>query len=213
MNDTLVTVVGNVATAPVFREAASGPMARFRLAVTPRHFDRTAQEWKNGQTNFFTVWCWRGLAANVAASVSLGDPVVVQGRLKVRTEERGGQHWTSADIEALSMGHDLARGTSAFRRAKWGADVSLAERQAQVARAAMESAALPEPQFERPPRAEEGKVLEAAVEQGTGERPGEDSGQTSGPESASESVPDPDSVPDSASDAVPDLAREPEPVF
>ncbi|WP_327359293.1 single-stranded DNA-binding protein [Streptomyces sp. NBC_01304] len=191
MNDTLVTVVGNVATAPVFREAASGPMARFRLAVTPRHYDRNTQEWKNGQTNFFTVWCWRGLAVNVGASVSLGDPVVVQGRLKVRTEDRGGQHWTSADIEALSMGHDLARGTSAFRRAKWGGDASLAERQEQVTRSAMESEGLPEPQFERPPRGGEEEPPEGGLEQGDA----------------------PESMPEPTPEAVPDSVREPEPAF
>jgi single-strand DNA-binding protein len=43
--------------------------------------------------------------------------VVVQGRLKVRSEMREGQPaWTSADIDAVAIGHDLARGTSAFRR-------------------------------------------------------------------------------------------------
>jgi single-strand DNA-binding protein len=43
--------------------------------------------------------------------------VVVHGRLKVRSEGREGQSaWTSADIDAVAIGHDLARGTSAFRR-------------------------------------------------------------------------------------------------
>ena len=36
---------------------------------------------------------------------------MVQGRLKVRTEVREGQSWTSADIDAVAIGHDLARGT------------------------------------------------------------------------------------------------------
>lgn len=117
MNETMVTLVGNVATAPVFREMPTGPVARFRLAVTPRRWDRTRQDWRDGRTSFFTVWSWRTLASNVSASVAVGEPVIVQGRLKVRDEERGGQHWTSVDIEALSVGHDLARGTSAFRRA------------------------------------------------------------------------------------------------
>ncbi|MDI3387042.1 single-stranded DNA-binding protein [Streptomyces sp. B-S-A8] len=116
MNETMVTIVGNVATKPVFRETPSGPMVRFRLAMTSRFFDRAAQNWRDGHTNFFTVWAWRSLAANVASSVSVGEPLLVRGRLKVRSEERGGQSWTSADIEALAVGHDLSRGTSAFRR-------------------------------------------------------------------------------------------------
>ncbi|MBA2950326.1 single-stranded DNA-binding protein [Streptomyces himalayensis] len=116
MNETVVTVVGNVATTPVFRELPTGSVARFRLAVTARHRDRVKETWVDGHTNFFTVCAWRLLGANVMASVNVGDPVIVQGRLKVRNEERGGQQWMSADIDALAIGHDMSRGTSDFRR-------------------------------------------------------------------------------------------------
>jgi single-strand DNA-binding protein len=117
MNETMVTVVGNVATAPVFRELPSGSVARFRLAATARHRDRATGTWSDGHTNFFTVWAWRGLGTNVAASLSVGEPLIVQGKLKVRNEDRGqGQQWMSADIDAVVIGHDLSRGTAAFRR-------------------------------------------------------------------------------------------------
>jgi single-strand DNA-binding protein len=116
MNETVICVVGNVATAPVYRELAAGPSARFRLAVTSRYWDREKSAWADGHTNFFTVWAGRQLAVNVTASLSVGEPVVVQGRLKVRTEVREGQNWTSADIDAVAIGHDLARGTAVFRR-------------------------------------------------------------------------------------------------
>lgn len=118
MNETVVCVVGNVATPPLYRETAAGPSARFRLAVTARYWDREKSAWTDGHTNFFTVWSNRQLAVNVAASVEVGQPVVVQGRLKVRTEVRDGQQGrTSADIDAVAIGHDLARGTALFRRA------------------------------------------------------------------------------------------------
>jgi len=116
MNETMVCVVGNVATQPVYRESPTGPMARFRLAVTARYLDREKNVWTDGHTNFFTVWARRSLATNVAASVAVGDPLIVQGRLKVRTEQRDGQGWLSADLDAAAIGHDLSRGTSAFRR-------------------------------------------------------------------------------------------------
>ncbi|MFC9058947.1 single-stranded DNA-binding protein [Streptomyces sp. NPDC057074] len=116
MNETMVCVVGNVATRPVYRETVSGPSARFRIAVTARYWDREKSAWTDGHTNFFTVWANRQLAANASASLAVGDPVVVQGRLKVRTDVREGQNWTSADIDAVAIGHDLARGTAAFRR-------------------------------------------------------------------------------------------------
>ncbi|MGV9903887.1 single-stranded DNA-binding protein [Streptomyces sp. NPDC003388] len=118
MNETVVCVVGNVATPPLYRETAAGPSARFRLAVTARYWDREKSAWTDGHTNFFTVWANRQLAVNVAASVEVGQPVVVQGRLKVRTEPRDGQQGrTSADIDAVAVGHDLTRGTALFRRA------------------------------------------------------------------------------------------------
>ncbi|MGW0532075.1 single-stranded DNA-binding protein [Streptomyces sp. NPDC003032] len=126
MNETQVTVVGNVATTPVYRELPSGPVARFRLAVTARYFDAVKDTWIDGHTNFFTVWANRSLGRNVQGSLSVGEPVIVQGRLKVRDEERGGQHWTSADIDAQAIGHDLSRGTAAFRRVS-KADASLTE--------------------------------------------------------------------------------------
>ncbi|MFE9449310.1 single-stranded DNA-binding protein [Streptomyces sp. NPDC006739] len=117
MNETMICVVGNVATPPVYREPVSGPSARFRLAVTSRYWDREKNAWTDGHTNFFTVWANRQLATNAAASLEVGHPVVVQGRLKVRTETREGQQaWASADIDAVAIGHDLSRGTALFRR-------------------------------------------------------------------------------------------------
>ncbi|MEU2514993.1 single-stranded DNA-binding protein [Streptomyces syringium] len=117
MNETLVTVVGNVATQPDFRESANGAaVSRFRLAATVRRWDRGREEWADAYTSFYTVWAWRALAANVVASVTIGEPVIVQGRLRIQEQEREGKRWLSADIDATSIGHDLARGTSAFRR-------------------------------------------------------------------------------------------------
>ncbi|WP_393058191.1 single-stranded DNA-binding protein [Streptomyces sp. LN549] len=116
MNETLVTLVGNAATGVEFRETAGGGMARFRFAVTPRRWDREKQLWTDGHTSFYTVWAWRTLASNLSGSVAVGEPLVVHGRLKVREEEREGQRRTFVDIEAVAVGHDLTRGTSAFRR-------------------------------------------------------------------------------------------------
>ncbi|MEV6163426.1 single-stranded DNA-binding protein [Streptomyces sp. NPDC052052] len=116
MNETLVTLLGNAATGVEFRETATGGMARFRFAVTPRRWDRTKQFWTDGHTSFYTVWAWRTLASNLCGSVSVGEPLVVHGRLKVREEEREGLRRTFVDVEAIAVGHDLTRGTAAFRR-------------------------------------------------------------------------------------------------
>ncbi|WP_432012931.1 single-stranded DNA-binding protein [Streptomyces cucumeris] len=137
MNESWVTVVGNAATRPDFRETATGvAMARFRLAVTVRRWDRRRELWADAHTSFYTVWTWRSLAANVAGSVSLGEPLLVHGTLRLRERERereragergrepertgdqpgGGDRWITAEIDAVAVGHDLSRGTSAFRR-------------------------------------------------------------------------------------------------
>ncbi|MFE5889478.1 single-stranded DNA-binding protein [Streptomyces sp. NPDC056462] len=148
MNETTICAVGNVATQPVYRELTTGPSARFRLAVTSRYLDRGKNEWTDGHTNFFTVWANRQLATNAAGSLNVGDPVVVQGRLKVRSDVREGQSWTSADIDATAIGHDLARGTSAFRRTlrpEAGATASAASS------ASASASGPPEPEWETPP--------------------------------------------------------------
>ncbi|URM91354.1 single-stranded DNA-binding protein [Streptomyces sp. MRC013] len=119
MNDTLVTVVGNVATNVEYRETPAGGMARFRFAATARRWDRERAAWADGHTSFYTVNAWRQLGANLAASVAVGEPLVVHGRLRVREEPadgRDGQRRTFVDIEAVAVGHDLTRGTAAFRR-------------------------------------------------------------------------------------------------
>lgn len=116
MNDTLVTLVGNAATRVEYRETATGGVARFRLAVTPRRFDRQKDAWVDGHSSFYTVWAWRTLGLNLASSVAVGEPLVVHGRLRVRDEDQDGQRRFSVDVEAVAVGHDLTRGTSAFRR-------------------------------------------------------------------------------------------------
>ncbi|HZG03614.1 MAG TPA: single-stranded DNA-binding protein [Streptomyces sp.] len=117
MNETEVTVVGNAASAVETRTTAAGhPVARLRLATTVRRYDGERGGWTDAHTSFYTVWAFRTLAENVAASVTVGEPLIVRGRLRVRQGEREGQRWASADIEATAIGHDLARGTSAFVR-------------------------------------------------------------------------------------------------
>jgi single-strand DNA-binding protein len=117
MRDTVVTVIGNVASGPVYRETQSGnPAARFRIAVSAHRFDAERGAWEHAHTSFYTVWAWRALASNVVASVSVGEPVVVHGRLRVREFEREGRPCVEPTIDAVSIGHDLTLGTSAFRK-------------------------------------------------------------------------------------------------
>ncbi|WP_329132128.1 single-stranded DNA-binding protein [Streptomyces sp. NBC_01476] len=117
MNETLVTVVGNVATEPETHVTATGvPVTRFRLATTSRRWDAERGGWTDGATSFFTVRAWRNLAGNVKESIGLGEPLVVQGRLRIREEEKEERRYFTAEIEAVAVGHDLSRGVARFTR-------------------------------------------------------------------------------------------------
>lgn len=86
-SDNHVTVVGNCTRDPEMKYSASGvSMANFGIAVSKRWQNKQTQEWEE-QTSFFNVQCWRGLADNVASSVTKGTRVVVMGELQQRSWE------------------------------------------------------------------------------------------------------------------------------
>ncbi|MGA3565065.1 single-stranded DNA-binding protein [Melissospora conviva] len=119
MFDTNVTVVGNVLTAPQWRRTAQSNalVANFKVASTARRLDRETGRWVDGNSLRVRVNCWRKLAEGVASSVMVGDPVVVVGRLYTRdwTDDEG-NHRTVYELEAVAVGHDLARGRARFMR-------------------------------------------------------------------------------------------------
>lgn len=119
MYETTVTVVGHVATEPHRRVTRSGVrVVSFRLATTERRFDPKVRGWRDGDTLFWTVTCWRNIADNVTDSLHKGDPVVVFGRIKDGSYEgRDGVRRTVYEIEATNLGHDVSRGVSRFTRA------------------------------------------------------------------------------------------------
>jgi len=118
MNETVITIVGNVVDEPKLRLTPERgmPVANFRVASTERRRNRDTGEWQDADTVFLNVTCWRRLAENVAPSIHKGDPVIVHGRLYTRPYEHQGQKRSSYDVEAYSVGPDLARGTATFVR-------------------------------------------------------------------------------------------------
>ena len=113
----VLSVQGLVATTPRHLVTQDGlPITSFRLASSKRRFDRSKNAWIDGETNWFTVTCFRQLAINTAASVSKGDRICTTGRLKVRDWDNGERTGTSVEIEAEVLGHDLSWGNSVFTR-------------------------------------------------------------------------------------------------
>jgi single-strand DNA-binding protein len=117
MNETLVTLQGWLGNDVTVRQAGDTTVASFRVACTPRRYQRRTEEWVDAETQWYTVNAWRGLAENCDRSLRRGDPVVVHGRLNARTwVNKAGVEVTSFEVEAVLVGHDLARGTSQFTR-------------------------------------------------------------------------------------------------
>ena len=119
MNETIVTVVGNVVTDPQTRMTQSGKVfVTFRIAATERRFHSAAGAWRDGETLYLGVTAWRALAENTANSLGKGEPVIVRGRLRGVEWEKDGQRRTSYEIEAYEIGHDLNRGTTTFAKTR-----------------------------------------------------------------------------------------------
>ncbi|WP_433649350.1 single-stranded DNA-binding protein [Micromonospora zamorensis] len=119
MFDTYVTIVGNVLTTPEWRRTTQSNtlVANFKVASTARRLDRDSGRWVDGNSLRVRVNCWRKLAEGVAASVMVGDPVVVCGRLYTRDwTDDAGNHRTLYELEAVAVGHDLSRGRARFLR-------------------------------------------------------------------------------------------------
>ena len=86
--DTQITITGNLVDDPELRFTPSGqPVAKFRIASTPRYMDRSTNEWKDGDSLFLTCQAWRQLAENAAESLNRGTRVIVAGRLRQRSYE------------------------------------------------------------------------------------------------------------------------------
>src|SRR6202044_410668 len=107
--DTQITVVGNLVDDPELRFTPAGqPVARFRIASTPRFLDKSTNEWKDGDSLFLTCNVWRQAAENVAESLQRGMRVIVMGRLHQRSyETREGEKRTVFEIEVDDVGPSM----------------------------------------------------------------------------------------------------------
>ena len=134
MNEAHISLTGYVATQPIMKETKQGtPNLTMRVAWTPRRQDRTTGEWVDGNTSYVTVICWRKMAGNVAICLRKGDPVIVKGRLSVRTyDDKDGQPRIVVEVDASSVGHDLSRGVAQFQRVRPQTGQTAAEHAASV---------------------------------------------------------------------------------
>lgn len=117
--ETLITVVGNLTADPELRYTQSGlPVVNFTVASAPRIFDRTTNEWRDGDTMFLRCNAWRQMAEHVAKSLSKGTNVIVQGSLVQREyETKEGEKRRSMELEVVALGPTLTFATAVVTRA------------------------------------------------------------------------------------------------
>ena len=116
-SDNILTFHGNVGTPVDLREGAAVPWVLFRVASTPSTWDQASRSWRDLPTTWMSVKAFRQLAQNAADSLSVGDPVVVIGRLRTETwTSKDGELRESTVLDATLVAHDLTRGVTRFRK-------------------------------------------------------------------------------------------------
>ncbi len=115
MNETYVTISGNVVGDPVARATkANVPFVTFRVASNVRRVDFKTGEYIDAGTNFVNVTAFRSLGVNLANSLKKGEPVLVYGRMRINQWVNGERSGTTVEIDAYNVGHDLSWGQTKF---------------------------------------------------------------------------------------------------
>lgn len=119
MNDTVLTVVGNLTGEPEVRISPGGTsVARLTVASTPRSFDKRTGEWSDGTTLFVRVVTFGGLADHAKTSLHKGDRVIVTGHLRARQwENDDGTRGSAIELVADEIGAALKFATVVIAKA------------------------------------------------------------------------------------------------
>ena len=114
-NDTQITMVGNLTGDPELRFTPAGAaLVKFTVASTPRVFDRSKNEYRDGDPLFMACTAWRDMAEHIAESLSKGMRVVVSGRLRLsRWEDKDtGEKRSMYGLEVDEVGPSLKFATA-----------------------------------------------------------------------------------------------------
>src|SRR3954465_926120 len=108
--ETTMTVVGNPTDDPELRFLPNGTgMVKFTVASTPRVLDRESGQWKDGDPLFLNCTAFRGIAENIAESLTKGTRVIVTGRLRLsRWEDKeSGEKRSAYGLDVDEIGPSL----------------------------------------------------------------------------------------------------------
>lgn len=99
----MITVIGNLVADPETKEAAGHKLSKLRIASNDRIKDSSG-EWKDSDTTYIDVTCWRRLADGTS-SLKKGQRIIVHGKLKGRSYTRkDGTNGYGYEIEATDIG-------------------------------------------------------------------------------------------------------------
>ena len=116
MNDTMITVVGNVVDSPRRARVRDAAVTNFRMASTARRYDAATGQFVDTSTFWIDVECWNDLSSNVSGSISKGDPVIVRGWIRTHEWDGDAGKRSRPQIRATAVGHNLSRGMATFTK-------------------------------------------------------------------------------------------------
>ena len=96
-----ITATGNLVFEPDFGLTANGiSRCKLRIACNDRK-KATDGTWSDGDTSYFDIVLWRGLADAAADTFKKGQPVLVVGKCKItKYEDKNGVERTTVEITA-----------------------------------------------------------------------------------------------------------------
>jgi len=115
-------LIGNLTSDPELRWTQNGlAVANLTIASTPKVWDKSAGEFKDGAAVFMRCSVWRDFAEHVAGSLMKGTRVIASGVLKQREySTKEGEKRTSMELELDSIGPDLRYATAAVTKTQSG---------------------------------------------------------------------------------------------
>lgn len=108
--ETVITVIGNLTSDPELRFTSSGvSVASFRVASTPRNFNRASGQWEEGTTLFMHCEAWQEMAENINETLRKGMRVIVSGRLVQEswTDKSSGESRSRLKLRVDEIGPSL----------------------------------------------------------------------------------------------------------
>ena len=120
--ETVITIVGNLTADPELRTTSAGAqVASFTIASTPRTWNRSTNQFEDGQALFMRCSAWRDLAEHCVQSLGKGMRVIAQGRLQQRSyQAQDGSNRTVIELQVDEIGPSLRYATAQVAKSQRG---------------------------------------------------------------------------------------------